>query len=134
MSSDCLVLLLEDDDLKLYIIYDNIRQMYCIWGQAISTATDNKNNIYEPFYFSCDKKDKKQLYLFIEFILDSPINVCLYNYNDLPNGCSEITFPLLEELNTDKKVISYYTDQEYDQKYITSLLNILACIKNEYHL
>ena len=119
MSSDCLVLLLEDDSMKLYIIYDNIRQIYCIWGKATATdkatvtdkviSKDKKKYFrdYEPFYFSCDKKDTKQLYCFIEFVMDFHISVSLYNYNDLPNGCSEITFPLLEEFNTEEKIISY---------------------------
>ena len=133
MSSDCLVLLLEDESMKLYIIYDNIRQIYCLWGKAIDTDKKYFKD-FEPFYFSCDKKDTKQLYCFIEFVMDYRISISLYNYNDLPNGCSEITFSLLEELNTVEKIISYYNQQEYHFKYITSLLNILSCIKNEYHL
>ena len=121
MYSDFLIILLEDEKMKLYIYFDRITEIYSICGKAKEIDFIN----YEPFYYSYEKKDKKKLYLFIEFVMDIRINVYLYNYNDLSSGYNKINYHLLEELNKEEKIINYYTEQVYNYKYINSLLNIL---------
>lgn len=126
-TADCLVFKIEDETLEIYIIYDSLRKRYGIWGKG-----KTQNTIYPGFYYNCDKA--KQLYLFINFIMDDIIAVTLYNYPDLPNGCAEITFDLLEELKSEEKIITHYSEVEYDEEYIVNTLNMLAFIKNEYYL
>jgi hypothetical protein len=66
--------------------------------------------------------------------MNEVINVTLYNYADLPNGCSEITFDFLKQLESDETAIVYYSDIEYDEEYIINSLQMLVFIKNEYYL
>jgi hypothetical protein len=126
-TADCLVFKIEDDKLNIYIIYDSLRKRYGIWGKGKTLNTD-----YPGFYYNCELP--KQLYLFIDFIIDDVIDVTLYNFPDLPNGCSEITFELLEELESNDKIITQYEEVEYDEEYIVNTLNMLIFIKNEYYL
>lgn len=126
-TADCLVFKLEDDKLELYIIYDSLRKRYGIWGKGNTEDTS-----YPGFFYNCEAA--KQLYLFIDFIMNSVINVTLFNFPDLPNGCSEITFELLEELESNDKIITQYEEVEYDEEYIINTLQMLVFIKNEYYL
>jgi hypothetical protein len=132
---DCLVLKLEDDSMCLYLIYDLLRERYGIWGKAIQNNKDSdseNDNEYQGFYYNCNYKNIKHLFSFISFILDSSISVTLYNFSDLPNGCSEITFELLEELSLDENIITCYDNVVYDEEYIVNTLKMLSFIRNEY--
>lgn len=132
MTADCLVLNIQDETMELYIIYDSLSEKFNIWGHAKEENCVHKD--YSPFHFNCLNSHKNHLYSFIDFILDTKVNVSLYNYYDLPNVCGEITFELLEDLNSDDKIITQYTDVEYDSQYIFKLLNMLSTIKNEYYM
>lgn len=128
---DCLVLKLTDDSMCLYLIYDTLRERYGIWGKATQSNEDNDSD-YQGFYYCCNYKNIKHLFSFISFILDDTITVTLYNFSDLPNGCSEITFDILEELSLDEKIITCYDNVVYDEEYIVNTLKMLSFIRNEY--
>ena len=136
MSADCLVLHIQDDSINLYIVFDALREKYCVWGKSKQVDIEDVNNKrnFIPFYYSCEKSNKKHLYSFIEFIMDTNVDISLYNFADLPNGCSEITYDLLHEMGDVENTIAFYYQQKYDDKYILHLLDILAHIRNEYHL
>jgi hypothetical protein len=141
MSSDCLVLNLKDESMNLYIIYDALRMKYCLWGKSKQIDIEDSDCESEvehfPFYFSCEKKNKKHLYSFINFVLDKYIDITLFNFPDLPNGCSEITYDVLEDMDDVDNVIAYYAQQVYDNENklnMENLLNILAFIRNDYHI
>lgn len=126
---DCLVLKLDDDSMSLYIIFDTLRERYGIWGKAKQNDEDSD---YQGFYYCCNYKNTKHLFSFISFIMDDSISVTLLNLSDLPNGCSEITFDLLDELSLDEKVITCYDNVVYDEEYIVNTLKMLSFIRNEY--
>jgi hypothetical protein len=130
---DCLVLKLEDNSMCLYLIYDTLRERYGIWGKAKQNDEDSdSDNEYQGFYYNCNYKNTKHLFSFISFILDDSISVTLLNLSHLPNGCSEITFDLLEELSLDEKIITCYDNVVYDEEYIVNTLKMLSFIRNEY--
>jgi hypothetical protein len=132
---DCLVLKLDDDSMSLYIIYDTLRERYGIWGKAKQNDEDSDSeneNDYQGFYYNCNYKNTKHLFSFISFIMDNTLTVTLFNFSDLPNGCSEITFDLLEDLGTNEKIITCYDNVVYDEEYIVNTLKILSFIRNEY--
>jgi hypothetical protein len=64
--------------------------------------------------------------------MEDTLTVTLFNIADLPNGSSEITFDLLEELSLDEKIIACYDNVVYDQEYIVNTLKMLAFVRNEY--
>ena len=119
-STDCLVLYLQDESVKIYIIYDPVRVKYCLWGEK-------SNN--EHFYFSSDKNKKKHIYAFLNFVLGLEIDVFLFNFNNLPNDSSNISFNTLELLNKTDNLIGSYYNQKYNLKYTNNLLNILSYIR-----
>lgn len=143
MSADCLVLNIQDSNKNVYIIYDALREKYSVWGNLkqlnIEEESDRENNNNDvnkgnPFYFSCEKNNKKHLYHFIEFIMDTYVDIGLYNFKDLPNGCSEITYELLQDMDYEDNIISFYCHKKFDNKYMLNLFNILAFVRNEYYL
>jgi hypothetical protein len=126
MSTDCLVLFLEDssNNTNLFIIYDNLNKSFFLCGKKV-TVTDAKS-----FSFYC--KHASHLQEFALLLIDSRINIHIYNFDDLPANCDEITFDSLNERRTNlSNIISYYEDPNYYEKLI-KYMTLLKNVKNDY--
>jgi len=129
MSSDCLVLNISDDSIKLYIIYDPLNDKFWVWGKTIN-EDENQDN---EFVYKCQSNHKKQLHTFIQFVLDDGLNLTLYSIPNMPDKCDEITHEYFDENYKccDTNVITHYNKVTLRKKYFFKLLNMLKFIKNE---
>lgn len=136
MSTDCLVLNISDDSIKLFIIYDPLNDKFCIWGKTFvpdDSLSDNDNDNENEFVYKCNSNHKKQINTFVKFILDDEVNLTLYSVSNLPDKCSEITHDLFDENCTfcDKNVVAHYNNTSLRKKYLFRLLTMLKFIQNE---
>lgn len=114
-------------DTMLYLIYDNKYKRYIIRGCRNATKS-----IPEPLEYSFYCNDEHSLANFIEFICDyqNHISYILYNYTNLPNDATDITYNLLESNRNVKNEIAGY---DRNQMVRSQLIPILRMIKNIYN-
>jgi hypothetical protein len=112
--------------INLFVLYDNLNKTFFLCGKKVLHSTPDT----VPFSFYCE--NEKNIKQFADLILDDRVNVHLYNFNDLPSTCIEITFDTLNEMRSeDCKIVTYYEDHEYYNNFIT-YLEILKNVKNDY--
>ena len=131
MTSDCLVIFLEDSSryIDLFILYDNLKKSFYMCGKKVSTINDNDAI---PFSFYC--KHEKNIKQFIDVIMDDRLNIHIYNFNDLPSRCDDITFDTLHERRREEsKIITYFENHYYYDNFDIQL-EIIKNIKNDYIL
>lgn len=132
MSSDCLVLNISDDSIKLCIMYNPLNDNFWVWGNTIYERDSSNNKDYDnEFVYKCQSNHKKHLHTFIQFILDDEVNLTLYSIPNMPDRCDEITHDLFDETYKccDTNVITHYNKTILRKKYLFKLLNILKFIK-----
>ena len=88
-ETDCLVLYLNDNYIQVFVIFDGIKEMFYICGKKIQNATIQ----WVPFSFYC--KTKLITDDFIHNLMEDTVNIHLYNFNNLPLNCTDISFSLL---------------------------------------
>ena len=68
---------------------------------------------------------------FIDVVMDKTVNTRLYNFNELPLSCSEISFDLLDSMkHVSCEIVKYIEDDSYAQN-VNDYLEILKNVKNE---
>jgi len=130
MSTDCLVLLIEDSVMymNLFILYDDEKKSFFLCGKKItSTGVD-----WLPFSFHCESE--KVVKSFTRLIMEDTVNMCLYNFNDLPANCNDISFDTLYEMKSEECEISTYFEEEDYYEDITEYLEMLKNVKNDYNI
>ena len=133
--TDCLVFKLEefyDDELDttLFILYDKNEEMYLIRGKrsALSKNTDSVS-----YSFRC--KYVEELIEFIKLVIcsESLLSYTLYNYDNLPYNCDDITFDSLKEDDNDKAYeLTGFDNQKYSDKKLQKFLRVLKYVFNYY--
>jgi hypothetical protein len=115
---------------KVFVFYDSRSDCYEIRGKNNDTETTN----YEPFSFTC--KSISSLYHFLSFYVSfstTEYNICMYNYNHLPEFSHEITFDFLESSQDGSYVIfGYEKCMNLTLKRSKKLLKMLKNIYNPY--
>jgi hypothetical protein len=128
MSTDCLVLLIEDSVMymNLFILYDDEKKSFFLCGKKItSTGID-----YTPFSFQCE--NEKVVKQFTRLIMEDTVNMYLYNFNNLPRNCDDISFNTLYEMKSEECELSTYFEEEDYYNDMTDYLEMLKNIKNYY--
>lgn len=132
---DCLVLKLEEVekltgelDTTVYILYDKRNRNYLIRGRRRWTPKHQSCT----YSFECDRS--KDLAEFLQYIIcsDNSVNEILYNYDNLPENPSDITFEFLQQNDHVDYEISGYNDQTLTTDRLLKTLRMLKNISNFY--
>ena len=135
MSSDCLVLKLEEIeigtgnlDTTLYVMYDKNNRRYLIRGKRRTTETSQSCS------YSYECNNSGELADFIKYLIcpDNRVNEILYNYDNLPEDPSDITFEFLNEFDHRDYEISGYNDKRLKSSRLLRNLRMLRNIYNYY--
>jgi hypothetical protein len=134
-SSDCLVLLIEGFDTELnisvnktYVLYDSVNQQYLVRGFDLDKELSKK-----PFSFVTYGSDYESLIDFIDFFSsDDHVRITLYNFDDLPLTCEEITYEYLEDYSSEEYEILAFRPQQFSRKCIGKMLKMIKNIFNYY--
>jgi len=127
-TTDCLVLFIEDSIIymNLFVVYDGEKDSFFICGKKIVDAEFD----WVPYSFYC--KDEEALLLFIDNVMDGTVNIRLYNFNDIPLSCSNITFDILDESKNDACEIVKYMEEDNPYQTAKDYLKILKNIHNNF--
>lgn len=131
MPSDCLVLHLvepEVEDVEIFFIYDCLKNQYSIFGKRRNINKDTIN--YLPFRFSTSNINS--LYNFTKTIMDDCCNFTLYNFTNLPDECSSISFDFLNDNREDTNELVGYIGLHFNLESFREWLLMLKKIKNVY--
>ena len=132
MSTDCLVLYLEDSSfyINVFVVYDLQKETFFLYGKK----TENVTSQVERVPFSFQGKSKKHINQFCRLLFDESINTHLYNFNDLPYTCEDIDFDMLYEMRSEEtRIVSYYDDNTLTYN-LEEYLDVLKNINNPYVL
>ena len=127
-TSDCLVLAIEDSIIymKVFVIFDILKGKFFICGKKVTSVE------YEwvPFSFYCEKENV--LMNFINLVMDDSVNIYLYNLNNLPISCDEISFDLLENSKHEScEIVKYINEDECYNMTVLDCLELLKQIRND---
>ena len=133
--TNCLVFKLEEFydyelDTTLFILYDKNEEMYLIRGKRSALTNETEGVSYS---FRC--KYVEELLEFIKLVIcsDSLLNYTLYNYDNLPYDCDDITFDSLKDDDNDRDYeITGFDNQKYSDKKMKKFLRILKYVFNYY--
>jgi hypothetical protein len=110
----------ETVDRRIFICFDKDSAKFFIKGIVIDSEVD-----YVPFSFS--HRSRSDIYKFIKFIVDkNPVNLVLYNYNNLlDKDIESLPYEFFEHLLDESyEIAGYDRDILYRKKFI-DLLNVL---------
>lgn len=118
--------LLRTPDTTLYLIYDKRHRNYIIRGMR--RGTHHADAV--QYSFTCETM--QDLADFIQFVIDKKnrVSYILYNYDNLPEFSSEITFDFLRENDTIDYEIAGYDNRRLKRH---SLLRNLRMLKNVFN-
>ena len=125
-GTDCLVLLIEDSNIhmNLFILYDGEKDSFFICGKKVVESEVE----WIPYSFYC--KSGEVLMNFIDNVMDETVNISLYNFNNIPLSCDNLTFEILNNAKSEEcEIVNYIEDDDYSQK-IVDYLRILKNIHN----
>ena len=106
---------------RIFICFDNVSSTFFIKGKVVDSDGVN----YVPFSFS--HKSRSNIYHFIKFMVDKcPVNLVLYNYNNLlDKDIESLPYEFFEHLIDESyEIAGYDRDIVYRKKFI-DLLNVL---------
>jgi hypothetical protein len=138
-STDCLVLKLEDNNEHnnlsrhvIYVLYDVESHCYVVRGLNIQNGWAKKYPDDCPYSFI--SKDTNSLADFILQVISKHCTVkeVLYNYDNLPELSSEITYDFLKNNELEDYEISYNPQKCLHKKSLLSTLKILKNVFNYY--
>jgi hypothetical protein len=106
---------------KIFICFDNVSSTFFIKGKVVDSDGVN----YVPFSFS--HSSRSNIYQFIKFIVDKcPVNLVLYNYNNLLDKDIEtLPYEFFEHLLDESYEIAGYDKDTIYRKRFINLLNVL---------
>ena len=133
--TDCLVFKLEEFydnelDTTLFILYDKNEEMYLIRGKRSDLSNNTESVSYS---FRC--KYVEELLEFVKLVIcsESLLNYTLYNYDNLPYDCDDITFDSLKEDDNDRAYeLTGFDNQKYSDKKLKNILRVLKYVFNYY--
>ena len=96
--------------------------------EATSESEYCEDNGWVPYSFYC--KEEKILLDFIDTVMDTTVNIYLYNFNDLPFECKDISFDLLHNSRHERCEIVRYMEEDWSYDRLKSFLKILKNIHN----
>jgi hypothetical protein len=137
--TDCLVLKLEDNNEHsnlsrhvLYVLYDVESRCYVVRGLNMQQQWTKKSAEDCPYSFI--SKDANGLADFILHIISkhNTVKEVLYNYDNLPEESSDITFELLKRNELEDYEISYCPQKSLHKKSLLSTLKFLKNVFNYY--
>lgn len=125
-ETDCLVLHLVDNYYNIFILFDGDVDRFFICGKKII-----ENHVrWVPFSFY--SKTEKILIDFIKSIMEHTINIHLYNFNNLPASCQNISFPLLNSLKNDSCELLFVENDDMEIFDNYGYLKMLKNINNNF--
>lgn len=137
MSSDCLVLYIEEDNTynkngssnALFIIYDLLSSHFFLCGNSTSDSNNAHINSNEySFYCRSDRLDS--IVAFVEMNVENN-TISLYNYPFLPDKCEDINYDILHYgLRTNNCIANTFLTGSN----LVSFLKMLKDVKNDYSL
>jgi hypothetical protein len=130
---DCLVFKLEevdshgDTDMKVFIIYDSSNETYLVRGSRRSETSRHCSYSYES-------RRARDLVDFLQYLIcpSHRVNETLYNYDNLPESSSDITYDFLSEYEDKKYEISGYDNEKLGKKRLLRNLRMLKHVCNYY--
>jgi len=134
-GSDSLVLKIEEYsdgeiDTVLFILYDSKESTYVVYGKR-----ENVFNKLEYVPYSFRSETSEDLADFISFAIckKNKWSYTLYNYDNLPYNCNDITFYYLKNLDGDREYeIAGYDNKHYNRDYLVKALKMLKYVFNYY--
>lgn len=133
--TDCLVFKLEEYDVDkreidttLYILYDKRSHRYLVRGQRKWSPRHQSCTYSFECEFASDLAD------FIQYIIcpHNKVNEILYNYDNLPDNSSEITFEFLHDYDHSDYEISGYNNKKLKRCRLLRNLRMLRNVFNYY--
>lgn len=133
--TDCLVFKFEEVerntgkiDNTMYVIYDKKNHKYLIRGRRLWTP------IHQCCTYSYECEFAHELSVFIQYLIcpDNKVNEILYNYDNLPEDPSKITFEFLNEYDHGDYEISGYNNKRLKKGRLLRNLRMLRNIFNYY--
>jgi hypothetical protein len=130
-ASDCLMLCFDDNHYtKVFVFYDSRNNVFEIRGKNKETETTS----YHPFSFTC--KSITSVHHFLSFYVsfsNTEYNICMYNYDHLPEFSHEVTFEFLESSqDVSYEIFAYEQCMNLTLKRGKKLLKMLKNIYNPY--
>lgn len=115
-----------DIDNRLFIGWDRDRQLYFIKGKRVDSPRTN----YVPYSFTSE--NKYDIYDFIKFLVsDNPVNIILYNYNNLyDKDLSNVIYEFFENLMDRRYELSGYDDDRLNKRSFFKYLRFIKYIYN----
>lgn len=138
-STDCLVLKIEDNNEMnnltrhvIYILYDVNESCYVVRGLNIQTGWAKNRPEDCPYSFMA--KNVNSLADFIMHVIPkhNTVREVLYNYDNLPQYSSEITYEFLVGNELEDYEITYGAHNRLNKKSLLSKLKILKNVFNYY--
>jgi hypothetical protein len=133
----CLVLCFEEHDdsnnyasidTRIFVTYDADAEYYIINGKRIDLFTEdsqavNKTN-FKPFMFYANDSSVVVDFIMNSFSKGHNISYIMYNYNNLPEDASDITYDFMEN-NMDRKYeIAGFDDIKINRSLIKTLVRL----------
>lgn len=131
---DCLVFKLEeidshngDTDMNVFIIYDTANETYLVRGSRRSESSNHCS-----YSFEC--KYARDLVDFLQYVIcpSNRVNETLYNYDNLPELSSDITYDFLSECEDRNYEISGYDNEKLKKSRLLRILRMLKYVCNYY--
>lgn len=138
-STDCLVLKIEDNNEMnnltrhvIYVLYDVNERCYVVRGLNIQTGWSKNRPEDCPYSFMA--KNANSLADFIMHVIPkhNTVREVLYNYDNLPQYSSEITYEFLVGNELEDYEITYGPHKRLNKKSLLSKLKILKNVFNYY--
>lgn len=134
MSSDCLVLKLEEIDTiselidtSIYVLYDTSIRKYLILGSRLNESGEDP---FEEYAFRCASRTHVELFLKTCVCKKNRVNITLFNYSKLPSTAEEITYSELKDMEYSSNEIVAYDNRKLRKFNIKEWLNVLKYIYN----
>ena len=128
-APDCLMLCIDDNYYtKVFVFYDSRNNCYEVRGKNNDTETTT----YQPFSFSC--RSITSLHHFLSFYLsfsNIEYNICMYNYDHLPEFSHEVTFEFLE--SSQEKTYEIFAYEHCINLTLKRSKKLLKMLKNIYN-
>lgn len=132
---DCLVLKIEEYDISdekldtsMFIIYDQLNQVYLVRGARVET----KRLSSAPYSFTCERAKDLADFISVAICAENRTSYILYNYNDLPQSSSDITYDMLYEEEDETNEVAGRDNMIYDRKALLKYLGMLRNVFNCY--
>ena len=130
---DCLVFKFEEVekgtkkiDTTVYVLFDQRKHKYIVRGQRRWTPR------YQSCSYSFDCEHIWDLVYFLQYVIcpGNRVNEVLYNYDNLPDDSSKITYEFLHDHDHEDYEISGYNKIKFSSK---RLFNNLIMLRNIYN-